>query len=199
MSQLVGSHAPLFVAKAVFPDNGIREFSLESQRGRFVTLVFYPNDFSFVCPSELVALNNRLSQFRELNTVVAAISVDSEYAHLAWKSVAREEGGIGNLDFPLISDVNKLISTAYDVLSPEGVSMRASFLIDRMGIIRHMLVNDESLGRSVDEALRMVNALQFSEEHGQVCPADWQKGQEGIEKSREGVGHYFSVSGAGRR
>jgi alkyl hydroperoxide reductase subunit AhpC len=175
MSVQVGQTAPDFRATAVV--NGqFEEVKLSNYRGKNVVLFFWPLDFTFVCPTEIVAFSDACAQFAERNTVVLGASIDSQFVHLAWQRQARTEGGLGKVAFPMIADVTKDISRAYGVLNEGGVALRGLFLIDRQGVIRHMLVNDLPLGRSVDEALRIVDALSHFETHGEVCPANWHKG-----------------------
>ncbi|MBN2642312.1 MAG: peroxiredoxin [Victivallales bacterium] len=191
-SSLVTRKAPEFKATAVMPDNTFREISLEDYKGKHVVLFFYPLDFTFVCPSEIIAFDRKLEEFKARDTQVIAVSIDSEYSHFAWKSTPVNKGGIGNVQFPIISDITKKISNDYGVLFNESVALRGLFLIDREGVVRHCTINDLPLGRNVDEALRMVDALQFFEEHGDVCPANWQKGHEGMKPTAEGVAEYLS-------
>lgn len=192
MCTMVTKEAPEFKAQAVMPDNTFGEVELSSYRGKYVLLFFYPLDFTFVCPSEILAFNSALEEFGKKNCEVLAVSVDSIYTHFAWKQTPVKEGGIGNIQFPMISDLDKKISVDYGVLLPGGVSLRGLFLIDKEGVIRHMVVNDLPLGRNVDEAIRMVDALQFHEIHGDVCPANWKPGEEGMKPTAEGVADYLS-------
>ena len=168
MCTLVTHEAPDFTAQAVMPDNSFAPFTLSDMRGHYTLLFFYPLDFTFVCPSEILAFNRALNEFKERDCQVVGVSVDSQFTHLAWKNTPVNEGGIGNIQFPLVADLNKAIAQSYGVLLKDGVALRGLFLIDRKGIIRHALVNDLPLGRSVDEALRMIDALQFFEENGEV-------------------------------
>lgn len=193
MSNLVTREAPNFTATAVSPDGHFdAEFSLERFRGRYVILFFYPLDFTFVCPSEILAFDAALEQFKGKNCEVVGVSVDSEYTHLAWRKTPVDQGGIGPIGFPLVSDLKKQIARDYDVLFDESVALRGLFLIDRQGVVRHAVVNDLPLGRSVDEALRMLDALRFHEQKGEVCPANWNEGDEGMEPTTEGVVDYLS-------
>ncbi len=193
MSTLVTKEAPDFVAKAVMPDNTFADLKLSSYRGQYVVLFFYTLDFTFVCPSEIIAFDAALPQFQKRKTQVIGASVDSHYTHLAWKNTPRKQGGIGPIQYPLVSDLTKQISRDYGVLlEAGGVALRGLFLIDKAGVVRHALVNDLPLGRSVDEALRMVDALQFHEEHGDVCPANWHAGEEAMKPSSEGVAAYLA-------
>ena len=193
MAVLVGKDAPDFKAQAVMPDGSFEELSLADYRGKNVVLFFYPLDFTFVCPSEIIAFDNRVADFKERNTELIGVSVDSHFSHLAWRSTPRERGGIGNVQYPLVADLTKSISRDYDVLTGDGaVSYRGLFLIDGKGQVRHQLVNDLPLGRNVEEALRMVDALAFHEDHGEVCPANWNKGKEGMKPTSEGVASYLA-------
>jgi peroxiredoxin (alkyl hydroperoxide reductase subunit C) len=194
MSVLVGKPAPDFTAAAVLPDGEIVEdFSLKSYlKGHYGLVFFYPLDFTFVCPSEILAYSNRVPQFEERKVKVVAISVDSPYSHYAWRNTSPRNGGLGPVKFPLVSDLTKSIARDYDVLiEDQGVALRGTFLLDRDGIVRHQLVNDLPLGRNADEAIRMVDALKFHEEHGEVCPAGWELGDEGMEASTAGVARYL--------
>ncbi len=193
MAVLVGKPAPEFTAKAVMGDNSFDEqFNWKTYaKGKNVVLFFYPLDFTFVCPSEIIAFDNRLKEFKLRKTEVIAVSVDSHFTHLAWKQTPVEKGGIGNVQFPMVADLTKQIARDYDVLTGEAVALRGTFLIDTKGIVRHQLVNDLPLGRNVDEAIRMVDALQFFEEHGEVCPAGWERGDEGMKANADGVAHYL--------
>ncbi len=193
MSVLVTKKAPDFTATAVMGDNSFNEnFKLSDYRGRYVILFFYPLDFTFVCPSEIIAFNNHLNQFKEKNCDVIGVSVDSHYTHLAWKNSSVENGGIGKIQYPLIADLNKEIARDYDVLLPAGIALRGLFLIDKEGIVRHQIVNDLSLGRNVQEAVRMLDALQFTEKNGEVCPANWQEGEAGMKEDAQGVASYLA-------
>lgn len=194
MSVLVGKMAPDFTAKAVMPDNEIVDkFSLHQYLdGDIGILFFYPLDFTFVCPSEILAFNNRLAEFASRGAKVIGISTDSHFSHIAWKNTPINKGGIGQITFPLVADMTKSIARSYDVLVDEAISLRGTFLIDKNGVVRHQLINDLPLGRNVDETLRMVDALIFFEKHGEVCPAGWQKGQEGMKPTSEGVADYLT-------
>jgi len=193
MSTLVTKEAPDFTAAAVMPDNTIKEdFKLSDYKGKYVVLFFYPLDFTFVCPSEIIAFNKKLEEFKNRNTEVIGVSVDSQFTHLAWKNTEVNKGGIGNVQFPLVADLSKKISADYGVLFDEAIALRGLFLIDKEGIVRHCVINDLPLGRNIDEALRMVDALQFFEKNGEVCPANWKDGEEGMSPSPEGVAEYLS-------
>jgi peroxiredoxin (alkyl hydroperoxide reductase subunit C) len=195
MAVLVGKAAPDFNAVAVMGNNEINEnFNLKKHiSGKYAVIFFYPLDFTFVCPSELIAFNHRLDEFKKRNTEVIGVSIDSQFTHLAWKNTPVEKGGIGQVQYPLVADVKHEICKAYDVeFDAAGVAFRGSFLIDRAGTVRHQVVNDLPLGRNIDEMLRMVDALQFTEEHGEVCPAGWNKGKAGMQASPEGVAKYLA-------
>jgi peroxiredoxin 2/4 len=193
MSVLVGKQAPDFTAKAVMPDNSINEnFNLKSYlKGKYGVVFFWPLDFTFVCPSEIIAFHNRIKEFKDRGTEVVGISVDSHFTHLAWKNTPVEKGGIGNVQYPLVADLTKQIARDYDVLLGDAVAFRGTFLIDKDFKVRHQIVNDLPLGRNIDEAIRMVDALKFHEEHGEVCPAGWNKGSEGMKADAEGVAGYL--------
>ena len=194
MSVLVTKAAPLFTANAVMPDNSIKaDFSLSSFQGKYVVLFFYPLDFTFVCPSEIIAFDHRLQEFKSRGTEVIGVSIDSHFTHLAWKNTPINQGGIGNVQYPLVADISKQITTDYDLLFGPGIALRGSFLIDKKGVVRHQVVNDLPLGRNIDEMLRMIDALQFTEEHGEVCPAGWNKGKPGMKGSTHGVAEYLSA------
>ena len=194
MAVLVGKLAPDFTAAAVMGDNEINEtFSLTNHLdGKYGVVFFYPLDFTFVCPSELIAFDHRLDEFKKRQTEVIGISIDSQFTHLAWKNTPVNKGGIGQVRYPLVADIKHDICRAYDVEHKDGVAFRGSFLIDRDGVVRHQVVNDLPLGRDIDEMLRMVDALQFHEEHGEVCPAGWSKGKAGMDASSEGVAKYLA-------
>jgi peroxiredoxin (alkyl hydroperoxide reductase subunit C) len=180
MSVLVQKPAPDFKAEAVMPDGSFSTLSLSQFKGKYVLLFFYPLDFTFVCPTEIIAFSDRAKDFESLGVQLLGVSVDSHFSHLAWRNTPRSEGGLGRIEYPLVADLNKQIARSYDVLIGDAVSLRGLFLIDREGVVRHQVVNDLPLGRSVDEALRMVKALQFFEKHGEVCPANWQEGKRTI-------------------
>ncbi len=189
---LVTHEAPDFTAQAVMPDNSFAPLTLSTLRGRYTLLFFYPLDFTFVCPSEILAFNRALPEFQARDCQVVGVSVDSHFTHLAWKNTPVNQGGIGNIQFPLVADLDKSIAKAYGVLLETGIALRGLFLIDRAGLVRHAVVNDLPLGRNVDEALRMVDALQFFEQCGDVCPANWKLGQEGMKPTNEGVAIYLA-------
>lgn len=194
MQFIIGKPAPDFTAKAIMPNNNIEfEFNLRHYvKNHKSILFFYPLDFTFVCPSEIIALNNRLSQFIDKDTKVVLVSVDSHFSHLAWKSTPTNKGGIGDIQIPMVSDINKTIASAYGVLGDDGIALRGTFLIDPTFTIRHMLINDASIGRNIDETLRMLDAIDYHSKHGEVCPANWQKGQEGIIGSTKGIADYLA-------
>ncbi len=193
MSTLVTKQAPDFTASAVMPDNSIKDdFSISDLKGKHVVLFFYPLDFTFVCPSEIIAFDKKLHAFKERNTEVVGVSVDSQYTHYAWKNTAPKNGGIGNVQFPLVADLTKNIARDYGVLFNDAVALRGLFLIDKEGIVRHAVINDLPLGRNIDEALRMVDALQFFEKHGDVCPANWKQGEDAMTPSADGVAEYLA-------
>jgi peroxiredoxin (alkyl hydroperoxide reductase subunit C) len=193
MSVLVAKEAPDFTAPAVMPNGVIEDnFKLSDLRGKYVVLFFWPLDFTFVCPTEIIAHDNRIKQFEEKSVAVVGISIDSQYTHFAWRETEVKAGGIGNVNFPIVADITHEITRAYGIEHPDGVAMRASFLIDKEGIIQHQVVNNLPLGRNVDEMLRMVDALQFTEKHGEVCPAGWEKGESGMKPTAEGVADYLT-------
>ena len=190
MSVLVGKKAPIFKATAVF-EGEFKAVHLEDYRGQYVVLFFYPLDFTFVCPTELHAFQEKLQDFTRLGATVLACSVDSPYSHKAWLETPKEKGGVQGIQYGIISDLGGKIAQDYDVLNEEGISYRGLFLIDQQGIVRHQLVNDLPLGRSVTESLRMLEALQHVEKHGEVCPADWNKNRSAINTTLESVANYL--------
>lgn len=208
MSVLVGRKAPSFWSKAVVNGNEITEdYSLDQYLGKkYVVFFFYPADFTFVCPTELIAFQDKLAEFEERDTVLVAASTDSAFSHWKWLQTPRNDGGIQGVTYPIVADQDKTISMAFDVLagsysedasnnivfkgSPEAY--RGLFLIDKQGIVRHQVVNDMPLGRNVEEVLRVIDALQFTEENGEVCPADWKKGKKGLQATQEGIASYLS-------
>ena len=193
MSVLVTKEAPNFAAPAVMPDGSIVEdFKLSDLRGKYVILFFWPLDFTFVCPTEIIAHDKRVEHFKERNVEIVGVSIDSQFTHFAWRNTSVEDGGIGPIQYPMVADITHEITRAYGVEHPDGVALRASFLIDKEGVVQHQVVNNLPLGRNVDEMLRMVDALQFSEEHGEVCPAGWNKGESGMTPTAEGVADYLS-------
>jgi peroxiredoxin (alkyl hydroperoxide reductase subunit C) len=197
MAVLVAKQAPDFTATAVLPGNEIKEITLsEYTKGKYVALFFYPLDFTFVCPSELIAFDHRLEEFKKRNVEVLSVSIDSAFTHLAWKNTPVDKGGIGQVKYTMVADVKHEIAKAYDVESAGGVAFRGTFLIDKAGIVQHQIINNLPLGRDVDELLRVIDALQFTEEHGEVCPAGWKKGSKGMNASPEGVAQYLAENAA---
>lgn len=204
---LVGKKAPAVAGVAVVNGGEIIEnFSLEQYKGKYVILFFYPADFTFVCPSELIAFQDNLSEFEARNTVIVGASTDSEFSHWKWLQTPKNQGGIQGVTYPLFSDQNLLVSRAYDVLAGEeeyteegevifkgaAKAYRGLFLIDKEGVVRHQVVNDMPIGRSIDEAIRVLDALQFTEQYGEVCPANWKKGDKAMKPTQEGVSEYLS-------
>jgi peroxiredoxin (alkyl hydroperoxide reductase subunit C) len=188
MVLLIGKQAPDFKAKAVISGQIVDNFSLTHYRGKYVLFFFYPLGFTFVCPTEIVAFQEALEEFEKRDTQVIACSVDSAYTHFAWLNTPKEKGGIEGVDYPLVADLTKEIAKKYGVLfEEEGISYRGLFIIDREGIVRHQLVNDLPLGRSVNEALRILDALQHYDHHGEVCPANWSKGKPTMKPNRESL------------
>jgi len=195
MGVLVGREAPDFTAAAVMGDGSINPgFNFKAAtKDKYAVVFFYPLDFTFVCPSELIAFDHRLAEFTKRNVEVIGVSVDSQYTHFAWRSTPVEKGGIGPVKYTLVADLTHAIAKSYDVETPNGaVAFRGSFLIDTQGMVRHMVVNDLPLGRNIDEMLRMIDALQFTEQHGEVCPAGWKHGDKGMKATTEGVASYLA-------
>ena len=195
MGVLVGRPAPDFTAPAVLGDGTIEgEFNFaKATKGKYAVVFFYPLDFTFVCPSELIAFDHRLEEFKKRNVEVIGVSIDSHYTHNAWRNTPVNEGGIGPVGYTLVADMTHEICKAYDVETPNGaVAFRGSFLIDTSGNVRHQVVNDLPLGRNIDEMIRMVDTLQFTEEHGEVCPAGWNKGDKGMTATPDGVASYLA-------
>jgi len=194
MSVLVGRPAPDFTAPAVMGDGSIKgAFRFSELRGKPVVLFFWPLDFTFVCPSEIIAHEHRRKEFEKRGVQLVGVSIDSQFTHYAWRQTPVNKGGIGAVGFPMVADVTHQVTRAYGIEHPaEGVAFRASFLIDKDGVVRHQVVNDLPLGRDVDEMLRMVDALQFHETNGEVCPAGWQKGQPGMKADAKGVAAYLA-------
>lgn len=192
MSQaFVQNDAPDFKAQAVMEDGAFKEIKLSDYKGKYVVLFFYPLDFTFVCPTEIISFSDRISEFKTRNTEVIGVSVDSHFSHLAWRNTPRKKGGIGDVKYPIVSDLDKSISRQYGVLLEKpGIALRGLFVIDRQGKLRHITVNDLPLGRNVDEVLRVVDALQFNEKHGEVCPANWKKGDSGMKADQAGLESY---------
>jgi alkyl hydroperoxide reductase subunit AhpC len=193
MSVLVQKPAPDFKAQAVMPDGSFKEISLSTYKDKYILLFFYPLDFTFVCPTEIIAFSDRAAEFEQQGVQIIGVSVDSHFTHLAWRNMPRDQGGIGNVAYPLVADINKRIARDYDVLVDEAVALRGLFLIDKSGIVRHQVVNDLPLGRSVDEALRMVQALKYFEQNGEVCPADWKEGSRTIKPTVNESKKFFSA------
>ena len=195
MAVLVGRPAPDFTAAAVTGSGEIIEnFNLaETIKGKKAVVFFYPLDFTFVCPSELIAFDHRYQEFADRGVEVIGVSIDSQFSHNAWRNTAINDGGIGTVKYPLVADVKHEICQAYDVEHPDaGVAFRGSFLIDEDGLVRHQVVNDLPLGRNIDEMLRMIDALAFHQEHGEVCPAGWNRGDSGMKDTPDGVAAYLS-------
>lgn len=192
---LVTKKAPDFTATTVLGNNQIVDnFNLYENLGeKGAVLFFYPLDFTFVCPSEIIAFDHRLDEFTARGINVIGVSVDSQFSHFAWKNTPVKEGGIGQVRYPLVADIKKEIATAYDVLLDGAVALRGSFLIDKDGTVRHAVINDLPLGRNIDEMLRMIDAMLFTNEHGEVCPAGWHKGEAGMKASTEGVAEYLAA------
>jgi len=191
MAVLVGKNAPDFKADAVV-NGDFKSISLSDYRGKYVWLFFYPLDFTFVCPTELHAFQEKSDQFKKLNTEIIGVSVDSKFSHLAWLNTKQEDGGIQGVKYPVVSDINKSIARDYDVLiAADGVALRGAFLIDKAGVVRQQTINDLPLGRNIDEFLRLSEALQYHEEHGEVCPANWKKGEKTMKTTQAGLKAYF--------
>ncbi|MFQ5713483.1 MAG: peroxiredoxin [Candidatus Scalinduaceae bacterium] len=195
MSVLVTKKAPDFTAAAVLPDGTIKEdFKLSDLKGKYVVLFFYPLDFTFVCPTEIIAHDRRMDEFKKRGVEVVCVSIDSQFTHFSWRNTPVQKGGIGPIGFPMVADVKHEIARAYGIeFTDAGVALRASFLIDKDGIVQHQVVNNLPLGRNVDEMLRVVDALQFHEQHGEVCPAGWHKGAKGMKPTADGVAEYLTT------
>lgn len=191
MSVLVAKEAPDFKAQAVMPNGAFQEISLSDYRGKYVVLFFYPLDFTFVCPTEIIAFSDAAADFEKLGVQLLGCSVDSHFSHLAWRERPRKQGGLGDIAYPLIADLDKKIAQAYDVLLPAGIALRGLFLIDKSGVVRHQVVNDLPLGRSVAETLRMAKALQFFEKNGEVCPANWDENAASMKADPKGSQEFF--------
>lgn len=200
MTTLVGKKALDFTAAAVMQNGEIvSNFNLakESEK-KYAVLFFYPLDFTFVCPSELIALDNRIEEFQQRNAIVIGISIDSQFTHNAWRNTPVANGGIGKVRYPLVADVNHQICQAYGVEHPTAhVALRGAFVIDKQGMVRSQIVNDLPLGRNIDELLRLIDALDFHEKHGEVCPANWSKGKTGITPTTEGIAHFLAGEAKG--
>lgn len=196
MPTLVAKTAPDFTADAVMADGTFKQIKLSDYRDKkYVVLFFYPLDFTFVCPTEIIAFSDQIAEFEKRNTEVLGVSIDSKFSHLAWRNQDRKTGGIGQIKYPLVADLDKGISRAYDVLFNEAIAFRGLFLIDKKGVVQHQLVNNLPLGRNIDEALRMVDALQFFEQNGEVCPANWKKGSDTIKPDPKASQEYFKKHG----
>lgn len=194
MANLIGKKAPKFSTNAVDKGRIVTNFSLDNYQGNYVLFFFYPLDFTFVCPTELHAFQEKLEAFEKRGCKVVGCSVDSAYCHLAWLRTPRSQGGIEGITYPLVSDLKKTIACDYDVLcQEEGIAYRGLFLIDKEGVVRHQLINDLPLGRSLDEAIRMLDALIFFEQNGEVCPANWQAGAKAMKPTQEGVASYLAL------
>lgn len=192
MSAKVQLPAPDFKATALIGEQ-FKEIKLSDYKGKYVLVYFYPLDFTFVCPTEIIAFNDKLDEFKKRNTEVIGVSVDSHFTHLAWNQTPRNKGGLGGVQYPLVADLNKNIARSYGVLIEEaGIALRGLFIIDKEGVVRHLLVNDLPLGRSVEEAIRVIDALQFFEKNGEVCPANWKPGQASMKADPKGSQEYFS-------
>lgn len=189
---LIQKPAPDFKADAVLANGEETQLSLSQFKGKYVVLFFYPADFTFVCPTEILSFSNHIEEFEKRNTVVLGVSVDNVHSHRAWRNTKVEEGGIGPIKYALVADITKKIAQDYDVLVDNAVALRGTFLIDKAGIVRQATINDLPLGRSIEETLRLVDALQFTEEHGEVCPAGWQKGKAGMKADPKGVASYLA-------
>lgn len=198
MAVLVGKQAPDFTAAAVLGSGEIvGNYNLkEATAGKYAVIFFYPLDFTFVCPSELIAFDHRLEEFKKRNVEVIGVSIDSEFSHSAWRNTPVNKGGIGAVGYTLVADIKHSICQAYDVEADAGVAYRGSFLIDQAGVVQHQVVNNLPLGRNIDEMLRMIDALQFVEEHGEVCPAGWSKGKAGMKADAAGVADYLAEHSA---
>ena len=198
MAVLVEQRAPVYhydkkKTKVKRDRSIVNNFSFQNAaKGKYAVVFFYPLDFTFVCPSEIIAFNNRLNEFKQRNVEVIAVSIDSHFTHAAWRNTPVNEGGIGPVGFPMVADISHEIVKAYDVESAGGVAFRGSFLIDKNGVVQHQVVNNLPLGRNVDEMIRMVDALQFVEENGEVCPAGWNKGEKGMKADAAGVASYLA-------
>jgi peroxiredoxin (alkyl hydroperoxide reductase subunit C) len=198
MCTLVTKKAPDFTANAVLGDNSIvGDFNLYKNIGaKGAVVFFYPLDFTFVCPSELIAFDHRLKEFKDRGIEVIGVSIDSHFTHLAWKNTPVNKGGIGQVGYPLVADLDKSIAANFGVLLDAGIALRGSFLLDKDGTVRHAVINDLPLGRNIDEMIRVIDAMLFTNEYGEVCPAGWNKGDKGIKASTEGVAEYLAENSA---
>jgi peroxiredoxin (alkyl hydroperoxide reductase subunit C) len=192
MAAFVTQAAPDFKATALVKGQFQNDFSLGQFKGKKVVLFFYPLDFTFVCPTEILAFSDAIGEFEDRNTQVVGCSVDSHFSHAAWANTERKEGGIKGISFPLVSDLNKTIAADYGVLLPAGIALRGLFIINEQGILKHITVNDNSLGRNVEEVLRLLDAVDFSEKHGEVCPANWKKGEKAMKPTADGLKDYVA-------
>jgi peroxiredoxin (alkyl hydroperoxide reductase subunit C) len=190
---IIGSHIELCNAPVVMPDNTIENnYQLSTYiRDKIGVLFFYPLDFTFVCPSELIALDSKMPEFIKRNAAVMSISIDSQYSHLAYKNTPREQGGIGHVRFPMVSDINKTLASKFHVLHPSGVALRATIITDKHGVIRYYCVNDLPIGRNIDEIIRVIDAIEHHSTNGEVCPANWVKGQPAIKPTKDGIIYYL--------
>lgn len=188
----IGKPAPSFTVQALLPDGKFKEVSLADYKGKYVVLFFYPADFTFVCPTEVIAFSDRLDEFKKMNVEVLGASTDSHVVHLAWTNVARKDGGIGKITYPLLGDKNGKLSTDYGVLTGNGMPLRGLYIIDDKGILRQITINDFPVGRSVDEVLRLIQAFQFTDKHGEVCPAGWKPGNATIKPDTEKSKEFFN-------
>lgn len=189
---LVQKKAPDFTAQAVLADGTFKQISLKDYAGKWVVLFFYPLDFTFVCPTEIIAFSDKVKEFKAINAEVIGVSVDSHFTHLAWRNTPRKDGGIGTIDYPLVADLNKSIARDYGVLIEEaGIALRGLFVIDPKGVVRTATIHDLPVGRNVDEAIRVIQAFQFVEKHGEVCPANWSEGKPTMKADPKGSKEYF--------
>ena len=193
MSALVAKPAPDFTAQAVMPDSSFKEIKLSDYKGKYVILFFYPLDFTFVCPTEIIAFSEKIDEFKKRNTEVLGVSIDSHFSHLAWRNTDRKKGGLGDITYPLVADLNKKITYDYGVMHEAGIAFRGLFLIDKEGVVQHQLINNLPLGRNIDEALWMVDVLQFHEKSGEVCPANLKQGEDGMKADPAGSQEYFGI------
>ncbi len=191
----VQNEAPDFKATTVMEDGSVKEIKLSDYKGKYVVLFFYPLDFTFVCPTEIISMSDRIDEFHARNAAVLGVSVDSQFSHIAWRNTPRKKGGIGEIEYPLVSDLDKSISRNYGVLVEKpGIALRGLFIIDKLGKIRHITINDLPLGRNVDEVLRVLDAIQFNEKYGEVCPANWKQGEKGMKPDQAGLEQYAEAN-----
>lgn len=187
----VQAQAPDFTAEAVMPDGSTKELKLSDYKGKYVVLFFYPLDFTFVCPTEILAFSDRVKEFKDKGAEVIGVSVDSAFTHQAWRNTPRKKGGVGDVAYPLVADLDKSIARSYGVLIEKpGIALRGLFLIDTEGVVRHITINDLPLGRNVDEALRLIDAIEYHTKHGEVCPVNWTKGDKGMKPDQGGLEEY---------